>query len=281
MSKPHILLTNDDGIRSPGLWAAAEALSQIGFVTVVAPREQSSGAGRSLPISSDGLIREEIIEIHGKSWKVYAVGGTPAQVVQHGFLEILSQKPDLVVSGINYGENVATGITISGTVGAAMEAASMGIPALAMSLATDKAHHLSYSTDVDFSTAAHFTLVFSRMLLKRHLPGGVDLLKVDVPADATADTPWEWTQLSRQRYYMPTKPKRSSWDISEPVGYEINMNFEAEPQNSDVYTLIRKRRVSVTPLTLDMTARVDENVLNHFAKQGNHLNAASSPRSSS
>ena len=117
-------------------------------------------------------------------------------------------------------------------------------------------------------------MVFSRMLLKRHLPGGVDLIKVDVPADATPETPWEWTQLSRQRYYMPTKPKRSSWDVSEPVGYEIDMNYETEPQNSDVYTLIRKRRVSVTPLTLDMTARVDENVLNHFARQGNHVNAA-------
>lgn len=276
MTKPQILLTNDDGIRSPGLWAAAEALSQIGFVTVVAPREQSSGAGRSLPISSDGLIREETFLVNGKSWKVYAVGGTPAQVVQHGFLEILNHKPDLVVSGINYGENVATGITISGTVGAAMEAASMGIPALAMSLATDKQHHLSYSTEVDFSTAAYFTLIFSRMLLKRRLPRGVDLIKVDVPADATVDTPWEWTQLSRQRYYMPTKPKRSSWDVSEPVGYEIDMNYESEPQNSDVYTLIRKRRVSVTPLTLDMTARVDENVLNHFAKQGNRLHIAPS-----
>ena len=274
MTKPRILLTNDDGIRSPGLWAAAEALAQIGSVTVVAPRDQSSGAGRSLPISSDGLIHEETIEIHGKSWKVYAVGGSPAQVVQHGFLEILSRKPDLVVSGINYGENVATGITISGTVGAAMEAASMGIPALAMSLATDQVHHLSYSTEVDFSTAAYFTMLFGSMLLKRRLPRGVDLIKVDVPTDATPETPWEWTQLSRQRYYMPTKPKRSSWDISEPVGYAIEMNYESEPQNSDVYTLIRKRRVSVTPLTLDMTAHVNENVLNHFARQDHPLHTS-------
>jgi 5'-nucleotidase len=277
MAKPRILLTNDDGIRSPGLWAAAEALSQIGLVTVVAPREQSSGAGRSLPISSDGLIRKETLEINGKSWQVYAVGGTPAQVVLHGIFEILAEKPDLVVSGINYGENVASGITISGTVGAAMEAASMGIPALAMSLATAKAQHLTYSTEVDFATAAYFTVVFSRMLLKRHLPRGVDLIKVDVPADATTETPWEWTQLSRQRYYKPTKPKRISWDVAEPLGYEIDFNFEIEPQNSDVYTLIRKRRVSVTPLTLDMTARVDENILDHFAQQGNYLKKASSP----
>jgi 5'-nucleotidase len=265
MPKPNILLTNDDGIRSPGLWAAAEALSQLGFVTVAAPREQSSGAGRSLPSTSDGIIREEMVEVHGQQWKVFAVGGTPAQAVQHGLLEILSVKPDLVVSGINYGENLATGITISGTVGAAMEAASMGIPAMAVSLETDKIHHLSYSTDVDFSTAAHFAALFGRFLLERRLPAGVNLIKVDVPAEATPETPWDWTHLSLQRYYSPTKPKRSSWDVSEPVGYDIDMDYESEPETSDVYTLIRKRRVSVTPLTLDMTARVDEKTLKRFA----------------
>ncbi len=266
MSKPHILLTNDDGIRSPGLWAAAEALSRLGFVTVVAPREQSSGAGRSQPASSDGVISEETVVVHGQPWKVYAVGGTPAQVVQHGFLEIMTQKPDLVVSGVNYGENVATGITISGTVGAAMEAASMGIPALAMSLETDKIHHLSYSTDVDFSTAAHFTAVFGRLLLERQLPTGVNLLKVDVPADATPETPWEWTRLSLQRYFLATKPLRSSWAVPETVGYEVGMDFELEPTNTDVYALIRKHHVSVTPLTLDMTAHVDGKLLERFAK---------------
>jgi 5'-nucleotidase len=264
-TKPQILLTNDDGIRSPGLWAAAESLSRLGFVTVAAPREQSSGAGRSLPSTSDGIIREEMLEVHGQVWKVYAVGGSPAQAVQHGLLEILAQKPDLVVSGINYGENVATGITISGTVGAAMESASIGIPSLAVSLQTDPGHHMSYSTEVDFATAAYFTALFGQMLLERKLPAGVDLLKVDVPAGATPQTPWEWTQLSRQRYYMPVKPKRATWDIPEPVGYALSCDVDADPENSDVYTLIRKHLVSVTPLTLDMTARVDPGLLNRFA----------------
>jgi 5'-nucleotidase len=265
MSKPHILLTNDDGIRSPGLWAAAEALSKLGFVTVAAPREQSSSAGRSQPFTSDGLIKEETVIVHGQSWKVYAVGGTPAQAIQHGILEIMQQRPDLVVSGINYGENIATGITISGTVGAAMEAASMGIPALAMSLETEKAHHLSYSTEVDFSAAAHFTALFGRLLLERKLPPGVDLIKVDVPAGASIETPWEWTKLSLQRYYVSTKPERISWDVPESVGYAIEMDFDNEPENSDVYTLMRKQLVSVTPLTLDMTAHVDEKLLERFA----------------
>ena len=102
-SKPQILLTNDDGILSPGLWAAAASLSKIGFVTVTAPREQSSGAGRSLPSTSDGIIEEQQVEVNGQEWTVFSVGGTPAQTVLHGVLEVMKRKPDLVVSGINYG----------------------------------------------------------------------------------------------------------------------------------------------------------------------------------
>jgi len=112
--KPLILLTNDDGIRSPGLWAAADALSELGFVVVAAPREQSSGYGRSLPNSSDGVIREEEVTVRGKTWKVFAVGGSPAQAVQCGVLEIAPRQPDLVVAGINYGENVGLGFGSGG-----------------------------------------------------------------------------------------------------------------------------------------------------------------------
>ncbi len=256
MTKPQILLTNDDGILSPGLWAAAEALAKLGFVTIAAPREQSSGMGRSLPATSDGIIREEILQVGGQSWKAYAIGGSPAQAVLHALLEILPQKPDLVVSGINYGENVAAGITVSGTIGAAMEAAASGLPALAVSLETDKAYHLSYSAQVDFSSAAHFTARFAQAILEHGLPAGMDLLKIDVPAEATPQTPWAWTRLSRQRYYQPTRPKRASWLEPGTLGYELAPQQSTEPDDSDVCTLLQKRLVSVTPLTLDFTARV-------------------------
>ena len=263
-NKPQILLTNDDGILSPGLWAAAGALSKLGFVTVAAPREQSSGAGRSLPHTSDGIIREETVEVRGQQWKAYAVGGTPAQAVLHGIFEIMPAKPDLLVSGINYGENLSTGITISGTVGAAIEAASSGIPSIAISLETHKQDHLSYSVDVDFSAAAHFTEFFGRLLLERRLPDGVDLIKVDIPSNATPQTPWEWTQLSRQRYYLPVRPKRASWDVPGLVSYEMAFDFENEPENTDIFVFQRKRLISVTPLTLDMTARVSPRALEQF-----------------
>ena len=96
-SKPQILLTNDDGIQSPGLWAAAEALSRVGFVTVAAPREQSSGVGRSMPGSSDGIIRKLNVKVGSQEWEVHSIGGTPAQTILHALLEIMERPPDLVV----------------------------------------------------------------------------------------------------------------------------------------------------------------------------------------
>jgi len=264
--KPQILLTNDDGILSPGLWAAAAALSKLGFVTVTAPRDQSSGMGRSLPSTSDGIIQEKRVQVNGQEWSVYSVGGSPAQTVLHGVLEIMKRKPDLVVSGINYGENVASGITISGTVGAAMEAASLGIPAMAVSLQADTKYHLSYSEEVSFLVAAEFTLKFARLLLKNKFPEDVDLLKVDVPSDATVDTPWQLTRVSRQRYYEPLAPERQTWGDPGLIAYREAGQLDDEPQDTDVYVLRKKRFVSVSPLSLDLTSRVDFTELNKLIK---------------
>jgi 5'-nucleotidase len=268
MRKCQILLTNDDGILSPGLWAAAEALSELGFVTVAAPREQSSGMGRSQPSSSDGIIRADVVRIRGKEWTVYAVGGSPAQAVLHGILEIMPQPPDLVVSGINYGENVATGVTISGTVGAALEAASHGIPSLAMSLETDRELHQSYSKDIDFSAAAYFTAHFACQMLEKHFPPDVDLLKVDVPSSATKQTPWQVTRIARQRYYVPVPPKRKSWDEPGGVDYAEAALLDDEYKGTDVYVLRVQHEVSVTPLSLDLTSRVDFDALNRLLRNG-------------
>lgn len=267
MKKAQILLTNDDGIQSPGLWAAAEALSALGYVTVAAPREQSSGMGRSLPGTSDGIIQPETLVVHGQEWTVYAVGGSPAQAVLHAILEIMPEPPDLVVSGINYGENIGTGVTVSGTVGAAMEGAALGYRALAVSLETDQKYHLSYSRDVEFSAAAQFTARFARMLLEKQFPEEVQLLKVEVPSDATLETPWEISRLTRQRYYEPLKPERTSWDVSASVGYREAARLEDEAEDTDAYVMRKKRLVSVTPLSLDLTARVDLSALEKFMRE--------------
>ncbi len=255
--KCQILLTNDDGILSPGLWAAASALSEIGFVHVVAPREQYSGGGRSLPSTSDGIIQEKLVVVNENEWTVYSVGGSPAQAILHGILEILPQPPDLVISGINYGENVGSGVTVSGTVGAAMEAASLGVSALAVSLETSVEHHLTYSTEVDFSSASYFTAYFARLLLERRMPPDVHLLKVDIPAEATPETPWRVTRLSMNRYFEPVKPVRSDWGISARVSYRRGAAFDLDPTDTDVYAIHVNRLVSVTPLSLDLTSRVN------------------------
>jgi 5'-nucleotidase len=266
-NKPQILLTNDDGIRSPGLWAAAEALERIGFVTVAAPREQSSGAGRGMPSGSDGRIRQEQVEVGGKRWTVYAVGGSPAQAVQHGILELTPGKPDLVVSGINYGENLGTGVTISGTVGAALEGAAAGVPALAISVETEPAYHLTHSPEIDFSGAAYFTRLFAELLLHVDRPGDVDVLKVDVPAGATPDTPWRVTRLSRARYFVPVKPERERLDEEAGVGYRIDVDDAALEPDSDTYALRVDRVVAVTPLSLDLTSRVSLDSIEGLLRQ--------------
>jgi 5'-nucleotidase len=256
MANKQILITNDDGINSPGLLSAARALAPLGDIHIVAPREQYSGAGRSLPLASDGIILKQELHINGKPHIGYAVGGSPAQSVLFGVLEILDVKPDIIVSGINYGENVGSGITISGTIGAALEAAAMGIQAIAVSLETDREHHHSLSEDVDFSTAAFFTQLFSYIVLENRFPNDVDLLKIDIPCDATIDTPWRITKVSRNRYYYPTPPKRLN--IEEPgiLGYEATNDLDSEEENTDVYALQAQRVVSVSPISLDMTSRV-------------------------
>lgn len=264
--KLQILLTNDDGIQSPGLWAAAEALSELGFVTVAAPREQSSGAGRSMPNTSDGKLHEEQVEVAGKPWKVYAVGGTPAQAVQHGALELMPRPPDLVVAGINYGENLALGVTVSGTVGAALEGGALGYPSLAVSLEMPKSYFFSYSEEVDFSAAAHFTQLFGRLLLERRMPEDVHVLKVDVPSDATPDTPWRITRLSRHKYYTPVPPRRERLEDAQRMGFEVKLDEVLLERDSDVYVVRLERQVAVTPLSLDMTSRIDLEALERLLR---------------
>ncbi len=266
INEPQILLTNDDGIKSPGLWAAAESLASLGFVNVAAPREQSSGAGRSLPSTSDGRIRPEEVRVNGKTWTAYAIGGSPAQAVLHGIYEITPRKPDVVISGINYGLNVGYGITVSGTVGAALEAAASGIPALAISLDTDSKYHLSYSTKIDFSTAAYFTAYFTQLLLEHDLPDDVHVLKVEIPATATPNTPWRMTRISPVRYYQPVPPQRQSHSSGGTMGYRVTDNWETAPESSDIHTVHIQKIISVTPLSLDLTSRVNLEDLEHTLK---------------
>jgi len=266
-TRKRILLTNDDGIRSPGLWAAAEALAALGEVTVVAPRVQSSGAGRSMPATSEGRIHAEVAVLNGLTVTAYAVDGTPAQAVQHGLVELMPTYPDLIVAGINYGENVGSGVTISGTVGATLEGASFGVPGLAISLQTDTSYHLSHSDAIDFSAAAFFTHKFAALLLGLERISDVDVLKVEVPERATPATPWRVTRLSRTRYYLPEKPERILLSDPGHLGYRLEVELKRLEPDSDVSALV-DGVVSVTPLSLDLTSRVDLGTMTEMFGRG-------------
>ena len=255
--RPLILITNDDGITSKGLRCAAEACEALGDLLICAPAIQQSGAGRSLPPTSAGRIFPQEVNLNGRMIAAYAVEGTPAQVVQHGLFEIAERPVDLVVSGINYGENLGDSVTASGTIGAALESASFKVPSIAISLQTDPEHYLSLSDEIDFSGAASFLQMFARRTLTMGLPPGTDLLKIDVPSGASPQTEWRWTRLSQLRYFMPVKPQRRRPSDPGAMGYATRSSFDDVELDSDIYAVCIDHVVSVTPLRLDMTAPVD------------------------
>lgn len=249
--RPLIMVTNDDGIASPGLRAAVRAVLPLGEVLVVAPAQQHSGASRSLP-PYDGHVQHVTLSLNGGEVEAFAVGSTPAVAVMYGLFRLAPRKPSLFVSGINYGENVGGGVTGSGTVGAALEAAHWGVPALAVSLEMDKEYYYSHSDTVDFSAAEHFTREFARQMLMIRLLPDVDVLKVDIPRHATPQTPWRMTRVSRQPYFYPVqRPGRLDLD------FEVRVAVDALEPDSDVYALRVARQVSVTPLSVDLSSRVD------------------------
>ncbi len=251
---PLILITNDDGIEARGLWAAVEAALPLGEVVVVAPDRQWSGAGRSMPREVTGALHRADRQLNGRTVVAYAVDGAPAQVVIHALVE-LGYRPDLVIAGINNGENLSTEVTVSGTVGAALEAATHGVPALAVSLEMPISAHLADSNALDYTAAIAFTRRLAQRVLARALPFDVDTLNINVPAAATPDTPWQLTFLSRQRYFIPLPPDRSNGD-SRP-GYTHLPDPAATERGSDVWTVRVAQQISVTPLSLDLTSRMD------------------------
>lgn len=256
--RPLILLTNDDGIASPGLLAAAEAVCDLGELLIVAPATQQTGMGRGTPPILNGVLTLETLRVGCEDVLVYALNGSPAQTVVIAVLGIAPRRPALVVSGINYGENLGTAVTGSGTVGAALQAAELDIPGLAVSLETDKAYHYNHGEDVHWSAAAHFTRYFAQRMLAEHMPADVDVLKVDVPSDATAGTSWRVTRQARQSYYKVLPPPvRITPGPLVQLDYRIEVDWAAAGQDTDVYAFARDRVVSVTPLSQDLTSRVE------------------------
>ncbi len=261
-NRPLILLTNDDGIRSPGLLAVAEAVCDLGDLVLVAPTVQQSGMGRSIPPVVAGAVVEERLTVHCQELPAYGLAGSPAQSVLYGVLVAAPRRPDLVISGINHGENLGTCVTVSGTVGAALQAAEMGIPGLAVSLETALADHYRHNTDVNWGVAAHTARYFAAAILSRQLPFDVDVLKIDVPATATPQTPWRITRQARQAYYETTRfADRPAEDPQVELEYRVQVYWDTLEPDSDIYAFVKDRVIAVTPLSQDLTSRVDFGML--------------------
>lgn len=256
-----ILITNDDGINSPGIKAAVEAVSDLGRVVVVAPAEQQTSAGRSLKGSKEEKLIPFEFEVNNKRVEAYSCNSTPALAVCHGINVLFSEQlPDLVISGINYGENLGSNITISGTVGAALEAASYGIPAIAASLQTEMEFHHKYGK-VNWEGAKHFLRKFCEALLKNKLPADVDILKIDVPAEADESTEWKITKVSKQPYFVAYQDEPSLSSTIGDAKLKIEFNDNVLEEDSDIRTIFYDKKVSVCPVSIDMSSRIKEKEL--------------------
>ena len=173
-SPMRVLITNDDGIEAEGLKALVEAFKPVATVVVAAPAQNRSGAGQSVSFLSGKLRVEERDSADGV--KRYAVHGTPADSAIFGLMGPGAEKPfDLVISGINKGENVGEAVFLSGTVGAARQAAMMGVPAIAVS------RYFRPDAQMDYTLAARYT---ARLATELHRRGHKQpyVLSVNVPA---------------------------------------------------------------------------------------------------
>jgi 5'-nucleotidase len=258
-----IVLTNDDGIDSPGLLALAREIMKIGEVLIVAPRRQQTSMGRAFA-GSDRIMPFDY-RVDGRRAPAFAVYATPAICVRNAVLALAERKPDLVISGINYGENIGNGVTISGTVCAAIEAASLGCATLAVSVETPPEFHRSHSDAVDFSISADWAGRFAKQILQQGIPRGADILNLNVPSDAKKSTGWRWTRVSRNPYFR-------SKIVETPRGrrlrgYEVNLDQETPERDSDVRVTILDRMISVSPMTIDLTAKVKRSELENWGKR--------------
>src|SRR5512136_265774 len=246
--KARILLTNDDGIYSAGLWAAWEALSPVAEVTIVAPATQQSAIGRSISIFEP--IRAHEVDLQGA--RGIAVAGKPTDAVIIG-LYALRLEPTLVVSGINIGENLSyESIMTSGTVGAALEAANQGTKAIAFSLQVedqgdkfDDPRHHAQSFDAAKKVVRD---VVERMLAQGFCPD-TDVINVNVPSVVRGG--YEVTRLAHKLFHTGVEKRldprgRPYFWINGPL-------VEDAEEGTDVHA-IRKGNISITPITLDCTA---------------------------
>jgi 5'-nucleotidase len=229
-----ILVTNDDGYFSPGIHALADALRDLGTVTIVAPQTEASAVGHALTLRRP--LRLDLV-----SEGVYAVDGTPTDCVNIAIDEVLDGPPSLVVSGINRGLNIGDDVTYSGTVASALEGALLGYPAMAVSLQIARGAW-------DPGPAAAIAASIAAALLERPLPTRT-FLNVNVPAGPIAGVR---TTVQARRNHI-TKVDRRLDPRERPYFWIEEAEDDWEPNDRSDHRAVLDGFVSVTPLQPDLT----------------------------
>lgn len=234
-----ILVTNDDGVTSPGLHALAAAMRKLGDVWVVAPDRERTAVGHALTLHKP-------LRINRLEKQVFTVNGTPSDCVNLAVKKILRTTPSMVVSGINRGVNLGDDVTYSGTVSAALEGTILGVPSIAVSQESDRK-----GRKFRFEGAAAYALRVARAVLRYGLPAET-LLNVNVPDRPKASIRGvKVTSLSRRRFEDPIVEKMDPhgrkyyWIAGTRVSWDRRKDSDHEA--------VRLGMVSVTPLHLDIT----------------------------
>lgn len=238
-----ILLTNDDGVYSPGIIALERELRRLGEVCLVAPAIEQSGVGHSITFLTP-LIAHEVFD--GSRRRGWAVEGSPADCVKLGIFEFCGRQPDLVVSGMNSGLNAGINVLYSGTVAAAIEGAFFGVTSLAVSL--------EYGEPVDFSRAARIAGRLVQHLLAQKGPGP-QLFNLNIPRAALSGTPRVSVVPMGLVHYGREFEKRIDprgrsyfWAVSD-------MPPIADLEHETDITALARGHVTLTPLDFDLTQR--------------------------
>ncbi len=250
MDEEHlIMVTNDDGVTSPGIIALADAASELGSVMIVGPDGEQSAAGMSLTFNRP--LRVARVRVGRRV--CYAVSGSPADSTMIGIHSILPRRPDAVVSGINTGENVTIqDIFASGTVAAALSAALLGIPAIAFSMEVPQDRTIEHGRkDPSFAVPAKIAAEILKVVLEQGLPRGTDLLNVNFPWRTNWKTPVKITSLEARKWRDSVvqredprgRPYYWLWGSRLP-------NFRSD---SDAFAVHKQKAISISPLSLNFT----------------------------
>jgi len=247
----HILLTNDDGIYAEGIYALYLELKKLGTVTVVAPDSEKSSVGHGITLAHP--IWDKKVNRKGRFFGV-GISGTPADCVKFAVSVLLKRKPDIVVSGINLGHNDGCSVFYSGTVAGAREGALMGIPSIAVSLAT--------FVNPDFKNAAKYGAKLTKLISKNAMPKGT-LLNVNVPNKKKAQI--KGIKMTRQGL-VPihgTFHKRMDPNLREYHWMTGKIPVRKKNDNVDSSAL-NNNYVTVTPIQSDQTDYPFLEELNHW-----------------